>query len=146
MSCVKVKFQDLTCNLAGTRPKARPVFGRVPFDITPTADGYRYHRRSRLRPPPSTEAAQGQCSAQTVPGPMHRTSGAGPRARVPVSIIFLDVHIPYIVIMHNGSPGCFIPTVQFFFAQQRLVAILRFMRKSLPSCVHRNRYHARTFM
>ena len=51
MSCVKVKFQDLTCNLAGTRPKAKPVFGRVPFDITPIADGYRYHRRSRLRAP-----------------------------------------------------------------------------------------------
>ena len=35
MICVKVKLQNLTCNLAGTRLKAKPVSGRVPFQPTP---------------------------------------------------------------------------------------------------------------
>ena len=41
MLYVKVKFQNLTCNLAGTWLKANTVRGRVPFQLMPIMRSYR---------------------------------------------------------------------------------------------------------
>ena len=75
MIYVKVELQNLTRNLAGTWLKAITVCGRVPLDIIPISGDHRCYRHPRLRAGPSGEAAQGQCSAQTVPRTVHLGSG-----------------------------------------------------------------------
>jgi len=114
MLCVKVKFQNLTCNLAETWLKANTVRGRVPLDITPISDDHRCYRRSRLRAGPSGEAALEQPSTQTFPWVIHRGPGPslqqehGPRlgARALVSITEFDgrqIRQPW--IKRHGSCG-----------------------------------------
>ena len=71
-----VKYQNLTCNLAGTRLKADPVFGRVPLGHNPIVCGPSNRRSTRLGPSAFRETGLGQWSGHRVPGTMHSGAGA----------------------------------------------------------------------
>ena len=101
-------FKTLPATLP-ERVKQKSGFGRVPLDIAPISDDHRCYRQSRLRAGRFGEAAQGQCSAQTIPGILHPGSWImhhGSEARAVVSVGQLRKHRERLpVIALDGSSG-----------------------------------------